>query len=282
MQILKTIAEVRGELPGRERVVLVPTMGALHAGHVALLEEARRWAGDGGTVVASIFVNPTQFGPREDLKDYPRDLDGDISACKNAGVDVIFAPEDGEMYATDASVTVTEEALSMHLCGRSRPGHFAGVATVVLKLINIVRPMAAVFGKKDYQQWAIVRRLMRDLNLEVEIIGVETVREGDGLAMSSRNAYLGEEERAQAPVMRAALLSAVVAMEGGERDANELERLVRDRLAKDAPLGRIDYVNVVGRDDMQLLAHVDGEAVLAISVYFGKSRLIDNIELGGG
>ncbi|MEM7146104.1 MAG: pantoate--beta-alanine ligase [Verrucomicrobiota bacterium] len=282
MQILETIAEVRGALAGKERVVLVPTMGAIHAGHVALMEEARRLAGGEGIVVASVFVNPTQFGPKEDFKSYPRDLEGDAGACEAAGVDVVFAPPVGEMYAEDASVTVSEETLSMHLCGRSRPGHFAGVATVVLKLINIVRPDVAVFGKKDYQQLAIIRRLVRDLNLEVEIVGVETVREEDGLAMSSRNAYLTAEERAQAPVMRAALLSAAQAVKGGEVESKVLEEMVRERIAKDAPLGRVDYVNVVGGEDMQLVERVEGPTVMAMSVYFGKSRLIDNIEFDDG
>jgi pantoate--beta-alanine ligase len=279
MEIVQSIVEVRAALKGCEHVVLVPTMGALHAGHVALLEEGRRLAGAEGMVVASVFVNPTQFGPNEDLESYPRALDADATKCEGAGVDLIFAPERGEMYADDASVTVVEAQLTKYLCGVSRPGHFEGVCTVVLKLFNIVRPAVAVFGKKDYQQLAVIRRMARDLDLEVEVAGVETVREADGLALSSRNRYLKEEERAQAPSMRKALISAAAAVQGGERKGRKLEGLVREGIGAEGPLGEIDYVSVVDAEDLQPVETIERDAVAAVSVYFGKSRLIDNIEL---
>jgi pantoate--beta-alanine ligase len=282
MQITRSITEVRAVLEGRGRVVLVPTMGALHAGHVALLEEGRRLAGDSGTLVASIFVNPTQFGPNEDFESYPRALEEDAKRCEAAGVDVIFAPEAGEVYGGDASVTVVEDRLTRHLCGVSRPGHFEGVCTVVVKLFNIVRPAVAIFGKKDYQQLAVLRRVVRDLNLEVELMGVETVREGDGLALSSRNQYLTVEERAQAPVMRASLLMAAEAVVEGERDAGKLEAMVRERIGAEGPLGKIDYVSVVDAVDLQPVERLERSGLVAVSVYFGKSRLIDNIELMPG
>ena len=209
MRLIESTGEM-AELVGQKPIVLVPTMGALHDGHATLVREARKLAGRGGTVVVSIFVNPTQFGPGEDFEDYPRDLEADRATCAQSGADVIFHPTPADMYAGDASIEVNESRLSKLLCGASRPGHFAGVCTVVAKLFNLVRPDIAVFGKKDYQQLAIIRRLVRDLNMGVEVHGVETVREDDGLAMSSRNLYLDEEQRAQAPAIRRALLAAAV------------------------------------------------------------------------
>ncbi len=262
-------------LRGQEPVVLVPTMGALHAGHATLVSEARELAGRDGTVVVSIFVNPTQFGPGEDFEDYPRDFEADRETCSKAGADVIFAPPPGEMYSGDRSIEVHESRLSQVLCGTSRPTHFAGVCTVVAKLFNLVRPDIAVFGKKDYQQLAIIRRLVRDLNFAVEVHGVETVREADGLAMSSRNLYLDEAERAQAPVIRHALLAADF-----ERRASFIVAEIKRRIRKDAPGGKIDYIELVDAETLERIKGVvDQPALLAAAVFFGKTRLIDNLEV---
>ena len=258
------------------RVVLVPTMGALHAGHLSLVDRARRDAGRDGMVIVSIFVNPLQFGPKEDLSRYPRPLRRDLALCRERGVDLVFHPDAAGMYAPGRSVTVDESLLTGGLCGRSRPGHFSGVCTVVAKLFNLVRPHAAVFGQKDYQQLAIIRRMVRDLNFPLEIIGGETVREPDGLALSSRNVYLTSDERAQAPTLRRALLLAGKRVRAGERDAGALRAVIETELAT-APLGRVDYAEIVDADDLQPVARLTHRAVLAVAVFFGRTRLIDNI-----
>lgn len=260
------------------RVVLVPTMGALHAGHLALVDRARREAGPGGVVVVSIFVNPTQFGPKEDLSKYPRPLRQDLILCRERGVDVVFHPEAAAMYAPGHSVGVEERRLAGGLCGRSRPGHFQGVCTVVAKLLNLIRPDEAVFGMKDYQQLAIIRRMVRDLNFPVEIIAEETVREADGLALSSRNVYLTAEEREQAPALRRALLLAKDAFRGGERDTTVLRFLLENELSG-APLARVDYAEIVDAEDLEPVAKIGREVVMALAVFFGKTRLIDNLVL---
>ncbi|MEZ5324124.1 MAG: pantoate--beta-alanine ligase [Verrucomicrobiales bacterium] len=279
-KIAETIADVRKMVrDARQNVVLVPTMGALHDGHLELAREARRLVGDSGLVVVSVFVNPTQFGPNEDFDAYPRNLVRDVGMCGNAGVDVVFAPPPGEVYCGDASIDVVETSLSKLLCGASRPGHFAGVCLVVLKLFNIVQPHLAVFGKKDYQQLAIIRRMVRDLNVSVEIAGIDTVREPDGLAMSSRNAYLNAEERPQAAAIRRAMLAAADANSGGQLAAAALVEIARDIIAWDAPLGRIDYLEVVDAETMQRVAATTRPALMAVAVFFGRCRLIDNIEL---
>ena len=280
-QLETTIAGVRRWLADRRigPVVLIPTMGALHSGHVALIEEGRRLAAPGGTVAVSIFVNPTQFGPTEDLGAYPRDLEGDLAKCGLAGADVVFAPEAGEIYFPDASMDVRELSLSKLLCGASRPGHFEGVCLVVLKLFHIIRPAAAVFGKKDRQQLAIIERMVRDLNIEVAIHGVETVRETDGLAMSSRNAYLTPEQRRQAPALRRALLAAAARFRDGERNAAALLARARETLDSEASLGRLDYLEVVDAATMQRVESIAAPAVVAAACFFGTCRLIDNIEL---
>jgi len=264
-------------LPGP--VVLVPTMGALHGGHVWLLEMARELAGGGGSVVASIFVNPTQFGPGEDFEVYPRTPLEDLAACRAAGVDAVFHPPAADLYAENRSVNVVESDLSARLCGASRPGHFAGVCTIVLKLFNLVRPDAAVFGKKDYQQLAIIRRMARDLNVPVAIHGAETVREADGLAMSSRNVRLSPAERAQAPALRAALLETGARIAGGEAHSASLRQHLQSTLRRSAPLGRIDYSEIVDRESLRPLETVDREALVALAVQFGGTRLIDNLEV---
>jgi pantoate--beta-alanine ligase len=265
-------------------VVLVPTMGALHAGHLALVERARRAAGRDGLVVVSIFVNPTQFGPKEDLSKYPRPLRRDLELCQRHGVDLVFHPDAKSMYAADASIVVDETLLARGLCGAARPGHFRGVCTVVAKLFHLVRPGAAVFGRKDYQQLAIIRRMVRDLNFPVRIVALDTVREKDGLALSSRNVHLTPEQRAQAPALRRALVDAADRARHGEREepARLRERIVQS-LARDAPLARVDYVELVDAETLQPAAGlVTKRALIAAAVFFGPTRLIDNIEFQPG
>jgi len=255
----------------RSRIVLVPTMGALHAGHFALLREGRRLAGRNGTLVASIFVNPLQFGPREDFSHYPRPMARDQEICRTAGVNLLFAPK--EFYASDHSTFIEETALSAGLCGASRPGHFRGVCTVVLKLFHLLRPEIALFGEKDYQQLAIMRRMTRDLDLDIRIVGVPIVREPDGLAFSSRNRYLSPDERASAPLLHRALVSAAQAK--GESPAR-LRQRVRRVLAGSGH-ARIDYVEVVDPDTLAPLRQTQPRMLMAAAVFFGTTRLIDNI-----
>ena len=259
-------------------VVLVPTMGALHAGHAALVARARKVAGPRGLVVVSIFVNPAQFGPKEDFSRYPRTLAADRALCAARGADAIFFPSATEMYPADFSTWVNEESVSGLMCGGSRPGHFRGVCTVVLKLFTIVQPTAAVFGLKDFQQCMVIRRMVRDLNLPVKIIAAPTVREPDGLALSSRNRYLTPEERAQAPVLRRALLAAASAFRNGENRAAKLRALILKRIAA-APLARVDYVDVLDADSLGEIKIVRGSGVIALAIFFGNTRLIDNLTL---
>ena len=262
----------------RGPVVLVPTMGALHAGHAALLDRARRLAGPRGFVVVSIFVNPTQFGPKEDFARYPRPFAADRALCAAHGADLIFHPTPEAMYPEGYSTYVDEEAVSLPLCGGSRPGHFRGVCTVVLKLLHIVAPEMAVFGLKDFQQCAVIRRMVRDLDVPVRIVAVATVREGDGLALSSRNRYLTPEERAQAPVLRRALLAARAAFLAGEKRAAKLRALILKTIAT-APLARVDYVEIADADTLQPVTMAGRNNVLALAVFFGRTRLIDNLLL---
>jgi pantoate--beta-alanine ligase len=228
----------------------------------------------------SIFVNPLQFGPNEDFAKYPRTLIEDLSICRDNGADAIFVPKAEDLYPTDRSIQLTETQLSRRLCGASRPGHFDGVCTVVAKLFNLVQPDDAVFGKKDYQQLAIIRRLVRDLDFNVVIHGVDSVREADGLAMSSRNRYLTPEERAQAPTLRRALLQARDRyVKDGERDPQGLRKLITDEIAAHAPLGRLDYAEIVDASTLDQITAQTELALIAIAVFFGGARLIDNIEL---
>lgn len=279
MKHFDRVADLRDWRRRAGRVVFVPTMGALHEGHAALVREARRLAGTDGRVVVSIFVNPLQFGPNEDFNRYPRTLEADLAICAAAGADLVFAPPVGEVYSPDRSIQVSESRLSRVLCGASRPGHFDGVCTVVAKLFNLVQPDDAVFGKKDYQQLAILRRLVRDLDFPVQLHGLDTVREPDGLALSSRNRYLSAEERAQAPALHAALQAARAAWRSGVTDAETLLAGVRDHLATAAPLGRIDYAALVNRHTLEPQTQADAEGLLALAVFFGRARLIDNLEL---
>lgn len=266
---------------GGRRVALVPTMGALHAGHLALMEEARRRVGAGGLVALSVFVNPTQFGPAEDLARYPRDLDADVARCAAAGVDAVFAPSPGEMYPPGDQTRVRVAALAVPLCGPTRPVHFEGVATVVTKLLALAGPCVAVFGRKDYQQLRVVTRLARDLFLPVEVVGLATVREPDGLALSSRNRYLGPADRARAAAVPASLRAARALYARGERGTLALLDATSRRLA--GAVDGVDYIEL--RDADELTAPVtpmpDGaRAVLAVAVTIGGTRLIDNTVLG--
>ncbi|MBV6500845.1 MAG: Pantothenate synthetase [Prosthecobacter sp.] len=279
MILLETVHELRAWRHQAGRVLLVPTMGALHEGHASLVREARRLAGDSARVAATIFVNPLQFGPNEDFDRYPRTLEADLRLCEEAGADLVFAPPVHEVYHPDRSISITESSLSTVLCGASRPGHFDGVCTVVAKLFNLVQPDEALFGRKDYQQLAVIRRLVRDLDIPVVIHGVETVREPDGLAMSSRNRYLTPEERAQAPALQAALRRARDAWLAGEQDVPRLLRAIREHVAVNAPLCREDYVSIVDPGSLQPLARVEHHAVALLAFWFGRARLIDNLEL---
>jgi len=275
MRIITTIVEARAQ-PHRKRRVLVPTMGALHKAHGEMVRVARKHAGHDGEVALSIFVNPLQFQPGSDYERYPRSEKTDEEFCRNAGVDLLFRPSVTEMYADDRSVFVEESSFSNTLEGKSRPGHFRGVCTVVAKLFNILSADAALFGEKDFQQLVIVRRMVRDLNFKTIIIAVPTVREGDGLACSSRNQYLNPEERKQAAVLHKALLAAANA---GNKSAREIVDLVR-KVIGEAPLGQIDYVGLVDAKTLQPIATVRPNSLLAVAVFFGKTRLIDNIRLG--
>jgi pantoate--beta-alanine ligase len=277
MKVLTTVAAIRAE-PRANRLVLVPTMGALHQAHLKLIRVAREHAGVDGEVAVSIFVNPLQFEPGSDFERYPRPEKIDEEFCRNAGVDLLFRPTPAEMYAEDRSVFVDETALSATLEGKSRPGHFRGVCTVVAKLFNILAPHAAVFGEKDFQQLAIIHRMVRDLNFDVEIVAVPTVREDDGLAYSSRNQYLTEAERKQAPTLRAALLEAAELARAGETAAARIIGAVRERIGQ-APLARIDYVDLVDAENLQSRKTAEPNSLLALAVFFGKTRLIDNIRL---
>jgi pantoate--beta-alanine ligase len=277
MKVLTTVAAIRAE-PRANRLVLVPTMGALHQAHLKLIRIAREHAGVDGDVAVSIFVNPLQFEPGSDFERYPRPEKIDEEFCRNAGVDLLFRPAPAEMYAEDRSVFVEETSLSATLEGKSRPGHFRGVCTVVAKLFNILAPHAAVFGEKDFQQLAIIRRMVRDLNFDVEIVAVPTVREDDGLAYSSRNQYLTEAERKQAPMLRAALLEAAKLARAGETSPARITGAVRERIGQ-APLARIDYVDLVDAENLQSRKTAEPNSLLALAVFFGKTRLIDNIRL---
>ncbi|MBL8606693.1 MAG: pantoate--beta-alanine ligase [Myxococcales bacterium] len=281
LRVVRTPDELRAACDGArargERVGFVPTMGALHEGHLALVHEASRRS---GFVVASIFVNPTQFGPTEDFARYPRDLGADCKKLEGS-VDVVFAPEQGAMYpgGDETRVRVTETAA--HLCGRFRPVHFEGVCTVVAKLFGLVGSCTAVFGRKDYQQLAVIRRLVRDLFLPVEVIGHPIVREPDGLALSSRHAYLSAEERARALCLARGLSAAVAAFEAGELDAAAVRARARAEVERGAD--RVDYVEVADADRVVPLedgAKIEGRALVAIACHVGKTRLIDNVVLG--
>jgi pantoate--beta-alanine ligase len=267
VKILTTVAEAQAR-PQRKRRVLVPTMGALHKAHGELIRVAREVAGKEAEVAVSIFVNPLQFEPGSPEK-------ADEEFCRNAGVDLLFRPSAEEVYVTDRSTFVEETSLSSTLEGKSRPGHFRGVCTVVAKLFNILAPDAALFGEKDFQQLAIIRRMVRDLNFKIDIVAVPTVREQDGLACSSRNQYLNPEEREQATVLHKALRGVA---NSGKKFARDIVGLAR-KVIDDAPLARIDYVELVDAQTLQPVEVAGPNSVLLLAVFFGNTRLIDNLRL---
>jgi pantoate--beta-alanine ligase len=269
-QMRARAAALRAE--GR-RIAFVPTMGYLHAGHVSLLEEGRR---RGDILVLSIFVNPTQFGPKEDLSRYPRDLDGDLETAQRAGVDLAFVPEAADMYPPGYQTFVDVRDVQKGLCGDRRPGHFTGVATVVLKLFHLVQPQVALFGMKDYQQFQLIRRMCRDLDLDIEIVGLPIVRESDGLAMSSRNAYLQGDERLRALALSRALQVAKNAFDAGQRKAGKLIDAARMSLHMTDGVV-LDYLDLRDAETVgPVQEFITRPAVMAIAAFVGKTRLIDN------
>lgn len=276
MKVAETVAEVK---TWRRRVSgsvgLVPTMGYLHEGHITLVKRARA---ENDHVVATIFVNPTQFGPHEDLACYPRDLPRDLAMLEKAGTDLVFVPPVAEIYPPGYSTYVTVEKVTERLEGASRPGHFRGVATVVAKLFNIVEPTRAYFGQKDAQQLRVIRKMVADLNLNLDIVPVPTVREPDSLAMSSRNSYLNPQERQAAVVLWRALSLAQRLWSQGERKAGRLRQEMTQLIEKE-PLARIDYVSVAHLESLEELEHLSGTALVSLAVYIGKTRLIDNVVL---
>lgn len=279
MQIVKTIEEVRKAVKQWKKeglsVGLVPTMGFLHEGHKSLIERAVK---ENDKVVVSDFVNPTQFGPTEDLASYPRDLDRDAKLCEEAGAALLFNPEPEEMYFPDRTTLVTMEGITKELCGKSRPIHFNGVCTVVSKLFHIVTPDKAYFGEKDAQQLAVIKRMVRDLNFDIEIVGCPIIREEDGLAKSSRNTYLNEEERKAAVILNQSLRLGKEMIAQGEKDAAKVKAAIVKKLETQS-LAKIDYVEIVDFNTIEPISEIKGEVLTAIAVYIGKTRLIDNFIL---
>jgi len=269
---------VRGLRQEGGTVGFVPTMGYLHEGHLSLV---RKSVSENQTTVVSIFVNPLQFGPNEDYEAYPRDLEKDCMLLEKEGVDLVYCPKPEDLYHPDHSTYVVEEGVSRDLCGASRPGHFRGVCTVVLKLFHLVEPDRAYFGEKDYQQLQVIRRMVRDLNVPVEIRGCPIVREQDGLALSSRNVYLSPPERASALALSRSLKKAKALYDSGERDAAKIAGCVREELKGDPSL-YVEYVEVKDASELSALKTIERPAVLALAVRVGKTRLIDNVILGEG
>lgn len=277
MLILSSVSKTHIHCRRQEPLIgLVPTMGFLHEGHLSLVRQARA---DSTFVVVSIFVNPTQFGPTEDLDTYPRDFDSDCRLLETEGVDLLFAPSVEDMYpkGTATAVEVTGP-LTKGLCGAARPGHFRGVATVVSKLFNIVQPHRAYFGQKDAQQLAVIKRMVSDLNWNIEIVGMPIVREPDGIAMSSRNRNLNPEERRSATCLYRALQSAKASIEAGERNSDRVLERIREIIGKEK-LARIDYIEIVGVDDFEPVDGIAGGILIALAVFVGETRLIDNLQL---
>ncbi len=279
MEVIKSISEIKKKVKDYKKdgltIAFVPTMGFLHEGHLALVRKAKEL---GDRVVVSIFVNPIQFGPKEDFKEYPRDLERDLKLLEKEGVDLVFVPEAEEMYPPDFQTYVEVKELSQGLCGAFRPGHFKGVCTVVLKLFNIVQPDVAVFGEKDYQQLQIIRQMVKDLNLDVKVIGHPTVRERDGLAMSSRNIYLSPEERESALSLYQALCLARELVKEGEKDPEVIKNKIREFI-ESRPFTKVQYVEIVDPETLKPLKKIEGPALCALSVFVGKARLIDNMKI---
>jgi len=280
MELARTIELVRKSVSaaraGGKSVGFVPTMGALHAGHVSLIEEAVRRC---DIVVVSIFVNPTQFAPGEDLQRYPRDLEGDMKICEQAGVDLVFAPSASEMYAQANITWVDVEKLTENLCGRSRPGHFRGVTTVCAKLFNIVSPDVAFFGQKDAQQAIVIKRMAGDLNMPLQIVVCPTVREQDGLAVSSRNQYLSAAQRKDAVLLSAALRECENLVAGGQRNCEVLIETMR-KIISQSSKAQIEYISIVDTETLADIDVIKGNALVALAVKIGSTRLIDNIFVG--
>jgi pantoate--beta-alanine ligase len=275
MRVVETIAEIRAARTGFASLGLVPTMGFLHAGHISLVERAKA---ECGAAAVSIFVNPTQFGPNEDLARYPRDLPRDLALLEQAGADLVFTPQPAEIYPQGFATHVEVGPVAEPLEGASRPGHFAGVATVVAKLFNIFQPTRAYFGQKDAQQCVVIRRMTRDLDLPVEVVIAPTVREPDGVALSSRNAYLTAEDRARATVLFRALSEASARFAAGEHDAEALREAMRRTIAAE-PAIEIDYVSVADPETLRELDRIEGGALASLAARLGRARLIDNLLL---
>jgi pantoate--beta-alanine ligase len=277
MEIIRTVNEMK-EFSSRSRkagktIAFVPTMGFFHEGHLSLMREGRK---RGDLLIISLFVNPTQFGPKEDFKNYPRDFERDRKMAEEVGVDILFAPEASDMYPPDHQTIVRVEKVTQNLCGRSRPTHFQGVTTVVLMLFEMVMPHVAIFGEKDYQQLATIQQMVRDLHLSVEVLGMPTVREADGLAMSSRNKYLQPDERKAARSLYRSLQEVKELLQKGERKADRILDEVNGILQSE-PLVRIDYVQICDAHTLQDVDRVEGDVVVALAAYLGKTRLIDNL-----
>lgn len=272
-EVYSEIAALRGRLDRVASIGLVPTMGALHRGHAKLLEIARR---ENDLVVASIFVNPTQFDRKEDLENYPRTMEEDLRVCDSCGVDLVFAPAAAEMYPSESVTFVDLPALTTHLCGAHRPGHFRGVATVVLKLLNIVQPHRAYFGEKDAQQLAVIRRMVADLNVPVSIVPVATVREDDGLALSSRNKHLTPEQRAVAPLLSRALGAAITAIDQGERSSETLRNTAHATFSRYSE-ARLEYFEITDPGTLIPVERIAGPVLIAVAMWLGTTRLIDNM-----
>jgi pantoate--beta-alanine ligase len=276
MEIVKTIREVRKQIKEWKKqglsIGLVPTMGYLHEGHKSLIDKALR---ENDKVVVSVFVNPIQFGPKEDLEAYPRNIERDKELCESSDVNIIFNPEASEMYFQDRCTHVDVDELTEGLCGAKRPGHFTGVCTVVSKLFNIVAPDRAYFGEKDAQQLAVIKRMVRDLNFDIEVIGCPIVREEDGLAKSSRNIYLSKEERQAALVLSRSLRKAQELLKGGEKDAVLVKKAIEEEIHKER-LAKIDYIQIVDSESLKAVEEVNKSVLTAIAVFIGKTRLIDN------
>lgn len=277
MQVINTIAEMRKlRRQLSEPVGFVPTMGYFHEGHLSLVRQARK---ENPTVVVSIFVNPTQFGPGEDFQDYPRDLNRDLGLLEREKVDIVFVPSEEEMYPRDFNSWVDVEKVTERLEGASRSGHFRGVATICAKLFNIIQPTRAYFGQKDAQQAIVIKKMVADLNMNLEIVVVPTVRESNGLAMSSRNTYLNPEERQAATVLFKALSLARELWQGGEKDADKIRHQMTSLIQKE-PLAKIDYVSIADANTMEELKKIDRPAIVFLAIRIGKTRLIDNVILG--
>lgn len=276
MNTVKTIKEIREQIKEWKKqglsIGLVPTMGYLHEGHKSLIDKA---VSQNDRVVVSVFVNPIQFGPNEDLNSYPRDIEHDKKLCEEAGASLVFNPEPCEMYFEDRCTHVDVDGLTKGLCGAKRPGHFRGVCTVVSKLFNIVTPDRAYFGEKDAQQLAVIRRMVRDLSFGIEIVGCPIVREADGLAKSSRNTYLSKEERQAALVLSRSLRKTEELFKAGENDVKVVKKAIRDEIAKE-PLAEADYVEIVDSTSLKAVETADSSVLTAIAVFIGKTRLIDN------